>query len=212
MICQAKGCDKLKTNSKFCRSHYDRHRRHGDPLGGQKTYNGEPLTWLMEQLEAFRKQPTDACLFWIYARGKNGYGGVTYEKKYQLVHRVVCEIFHGKPTHINKYALHSCGNGNLSCFNPNHLRWGTQKQNIQDTVHHGRSQRGEKSHKAVLSEADVLFIRRAEANETMTQSELAKKFNVRPSNISQICNRKSWAWLIDPEDQKASSMLFCEEC
>lgn len=42
----------------------------------------------------------------------------------------------GAPKDAEMVIRHTCGNGHLSCVNPAHLRWGTQRENRSDAVKH----------------------------------------------------------------------------
>lgn len=52
---------------------------------------------------------------------------------------------------------HTCDN--QKCCNPKHLIAGTQTQNVQDTVDHGRTARGTANHRVKLSDEHVRAIR-----------------------------------------------------
>lgn len=77
-----------------------------------------------------------------------------------------------------------------SCINPDHLFLGTAKDNYDDMVRKGRrrSVRGIDVNTAKLNEDQVLAIR----GETGTQEEIAKKYKVSQTLISQIRKRKIW--------------------
>ena len=42
----------------------------------------------------------------------------------------------GLPPDEKLFAVHTCGNGHLSCVNPKHIKWGTAKDNAKDAVLH----------------------------------------------------------------------------
>lgn len=50
--------------------------------------------------------------------------------------RAMCILAHGLPKEPRMQAIHSCGNGHLSCVNPKHIRWGTQADNSRDARLH----------------------------------------------------------------------------
>ncbi len=50
--------------------------------------------------------------------------------------RYVCIEAYGAPKEKDHVARHLCGNGHMSCINPNHLAWGTQQQNANDRSLH----------------------------------------------------------------------------
>ncbi len=68
---------------------------------------------------------------WLYGRAKfkTGYGQFRFEGKTLSAHRASYILYKGKiPS--NKCVLHICDN--KLCINPNHLRVGTQSENIID--------------------------------------------------------------------------------
>jgi len=75
---------------------------------------------------------------------------------------------------------------------PRHLRWRTAKQNAAEKVDHDTHQRGTRNAFAKLDEAKVRQIRdHADAS----ASVLAREFGVAPGTISDVINRRTWAWL-----------------
>src|SRR5690606_17518930 len=94
------------------------------------------------------------CIPWPFARLRNGYGAMNVRGKVTPAHRVMCEIAHGAPK-VGLHACHSCGSGHLACVNPNHLRWGTRRDNMADAKAHGTLVRGSRSSFAKLDEQKV---------------------------------------------------------
>lgn len=137
--------------------------------------------------------PTDICIEWPWSIGGDGYGQlVDCRGAATKAHIASCEMAHGpKPTPEHE-AAHSCNN--RACFNPRHLRWATRAENLADMIEHGTARRGEKSSFAVLTEQEVIEIRRR-ADAGARTSDLAQEFGVTPSAISNVRHRHSWAWL-----------------
>lgn len=112
-----------------------------------------------------------------------GDGGI---RKEALIHALVLEAFVGpRPEGMN--GLH--GDGNSKNNNLSNLRWGTQKENIDDAIKHGTQVMGESHGMRKLSKNDVLEIRAAGRRETQ---RLAEKFGVTRSAISRARNRYTW--------------------
>jgi hypothetical protein len=75
------------------------------------------------------------------------------------------------------------------------LEWGTpEKNNGADKRRDGTAYRGERHHRAKLTEDDVREIRRQGAL-GVPYSALATKYPVSPSMIGLICRRRAWAWV-----------------
>lgn len=90
-----------------------------------------------------------------------GYAKVQlYRNKSGRIHRVhvlVCEAFHGaRPEGM--VCCHS--DGNKSNNHSDNVRWDTPRANTADAIAHGHVQRGERHHRAKLTQAQVDEIRR----------------------------------------------------
>lgn len=90
------------------------------------------------------------------------------------------------------FVCHRCDNG--KCCNPEHLFLGTAADNSADMVQKGRSSRlrGEKCHRAKLSDAQVDEIRSLLTHKK--QVAIAKEFHVDPSLISHIAAGRARKW------------------
>lgn len=80
--------------------------------------------------------------------------------------------------------LHRCDRP--ECVNPKHLFLGTNADNMADKVAKGRQYRGQGHHLATLSDEKVRDIRRELQTGLMRGTELARKYGVTPSSVSQI--------------------------
>lgn len=189
-ICSINGCGQKTLARGFCRKHYLRFWKHGDPLYRQPGYaeRGQPLQWLKANLG----QQSDACLLWPFSKNNHGYGRVYCEGKVRLAHRLVCELVSGPPPTPGHEAAHLCGCGHLGCVNPRHLAWKTALENAADTRRHGTLARGERHGMARLTEADVRSIR---SNSGIAHQDICEKYGVSKKHIDGIRSKKSWAWL-----------------
>ena len=201
-ICSIEGCGKPHDARGWCCAHHRRWRRHGDPLAGG-TPRGEPERYFREIVLPFVEVE---CLIWPYARSSSGYGHVRQNGRMQLVHRLACEAIHGSPPTPEHEAAHSCGKGHKGCCNPRHVRWATHAENHEDRLLHGTHNRGERCGAAKLNESDVLKIRALRGK--MLQREIAEKFGVDQSQVSNIYRGESWGWLgSDPKLRESGSAL-----
>jgi len=72
---------------------------------------------------------TDDCWEWTGALGGSGYGHILMDKKTIDAHRVSYVLANGEiPNGLE--VLHCCNN--KKCVNPNHLKLGTQRDNMID--------------------------------------------------------------------------------
>lgn len=178
-VCKIHECDKPPVNVRgWCRAHYLRWWRHGDPLGGRRTKHGETVEWLRASLTI----ETDDCVKWPFSTTV-GYGQTWWNGRPALATRVICELKHGPAPTPKHQAAHSCGKGHEGCVNHRHLRWATRKENETDKTAHGT--RGK-----TLSPGDVAQIKALRGRETGV--EIARRFGVTPSCISSIFTGKSW--------------------
>lgn len=107
----------------------------------------------------------------------------------RLVHRLVLEVFVG-PCPAGMECCHNDGDASNNCVD--NLRWDTLAANRQDMVTHGRSTSGRKSVWAKLTDEIVCRIRIDCAAGVLLQREIAAKYGVTQTLISQIARRKIW--------------------
>lgn len=120
----------------WCVAHYERWRRHGDPLGGgpPRASSAEPARYFRDTVLAYEG---DDCLAWPFCRDRNGYGKMGGK----IVSRLVCEKEHGPPPTPAHEAAHSCGKGHEACVAKRHLSWKTRAENASERVIHGKNRK-----------------------------------------------------------------------
>jgi hypothetical protein len=122
----------------------------------------------------------------------------------RLVHRLVCEAFHGSPPTPDHQVAHNDGTRHNN--RADNLRWATRAENMTDCVAHGtraageshgrktkpeRTPRGEQHGHAKIGERDVLDIRAA-PRAPGSGVALAAKYGISPSTICLIRAGKIW--------------------
>lgn len=195
-MCKVIDCDRENYGRKdYCRSHYERFKKYGTPLGG-KRIQGEAKSYVDRILE--KGNWGDECLVWPYSRRPDGYAEFNHEKIKYPLHQYACEYVNGPKSEEKPVCRHLCGNGHLGCFNPNHLTWGTYKENTQDSILHETVHRGERHQNVKLKEADILEIyRRAHSGED--QRDIAASFGITQPTVSAIKLGRTWSWLTGAE-------------
>jgi hypothetical protein len=141
----------------------------------------------------------DECWLWTGQINHNGYGNCYIYKKnsrqsiFKLAHRVSYCIAHSLDLADIKdwYILHSCDTP--LCVNPNHLRAGSQKDNINDMISRNRQNwlRCEQKACAKLTASDIPKIRELIA-QGKYNTDIAKIFNVDDTVISRIRTGNAW--------------------
>ena len=147
----------------------------------------------------------DGCWLWRAAKNKHGYGLFSVSGRSTLAHRVAYELMNG-PIPTGRSVMHKCDTP--SCVNPDHMRVGTQSDNVQDMVEKGRVSRGQR-HSEVLRRtalkgdkhwrarltADAVRAIRAAASNGVSGSELARRYGVDPSTVSLVISGRTWSCL-----------------
>lgn len=142
----------------------------------------------------------ESCWPWTSSINPDGYGSFrfhTYRKSWSVTaHRVAYELSKGELP-AGTEICHSCNN--RSCQNPAHLYAGTHTQNMHDSILAGTRYHphdlGDDHPQAKLTSADVISIRAEYASRTTTMQQLADRFHVSISTISNVVNRKNWTHL-----------------
>jgi hypothetical protein len=129
--------------------------------------------------------PKGECWEWTGYITKVGYGHFTVKKKLircrsMAAHRyslmMATELF-DQPEHI--YACHHCDN--RKCVRPDHLFWGTAKDNHADRKSKGRGIR-----KGLLTKQQVIEVKELLAESLYSQEEIGKMYKVSQGVISRI--------------------------
>lgn len=135
---------------------------------------------------------TDECMVWPFSL-RGGYGQLVIQGRFYAVHVLSCTWRNGPQPFPMAIALHGpCHNPR--CWNGAHLSWGTHKQNAEDRLRDGTVfvTRGEQSPSAVLTEPDVVEIRRRLA-QGESQRGLASCFGVSQMTIWRVAQRINWS-------------------
>jgi hypothetical protein len=118
-----------------------------------------------------------------------GHRHVTLNAQCKSVHRLILTTFVG-PRPKGMVCRHLDGNpGNNALSN---LRWGTPKENAADSIAHGTRAAGERNGSAKLTAEQVRKCRVEYAAGTTSQAELAKRYGVDPSAVSNAIRRRNW--------------------
>lgn len=126
------------------------------------------------------------CWTWTASRRVDGYGA---SEKGSSAHRTSWKLVYGEiPNGL--WVCHHCDVP--LCVNPNHLFLGTQADNVADQVRKGRTVRGERNGRAILTWDLVSRIRSEYSGKRGEQKELAKAYGLHPSYMSAILRGKLW--------------------
>ena len=183
-ICTLEECERPCFCKGYCRRHYERWKRHGDPrvLLKQMVARGVPQRWL----EDHASHDGDGCLIWPFARFPDGRAHMRAGKPA----RIMCELAHGEsPSSIHE-AAHSCGQAGAGCVNPKHLRWATPVENAADKERHGTVIKGTAHPSAKLTEEAVREIRGLHG--ALSLRRLAARYGVGVPVVHRIVQRLTW--------------------
>lgn len=148
------------------------------------------------------------CLLWDKCTNY-GYGMINIDGSHRRVHVVALLLRDGiktPPTGEDGKPLwvrHKCANKN--CCEVTHLEWGTPKQNGEDRIRDGTSNRGDKHRGAKISSETASAIKSSWKPrghpEYLSQAQRAEKFGVTYSLVNSIDQEDAWAHLPRPTDK-----------
>lgn len=132
----------------------------------------------------------DDCWPWTGCKSTNGYGKFGLNGVSVYAHRVSAQL--AGMSIEGLLVCHQCDNP--PCVNPHHLFPGTHKDNGEDMSSKGRSLRGERGTAAKITAADVMEIRRRNA-EGELQRGIAADFGIHEGYVSTIVAGATWGHL-----------------
>lgn len=132
------------------------------------------------------------CWEFIGFHDRDGYGRVYVGKGQSSrgAHVMAWELTHHLECPVGHVIRHNCDNP--GCVNPEHLRLGTQRENIADRQSRKRQACGSQNGRAKLTEEQVKEIRKS----TLRYAELAQLYCVSIYVISDIRRGKTWRHLL----------------
>lgn len=136
----------------------------------------------------------DECWIWPAAKTPLGYGVLRHPNygPLEYTHRIAWRILRPDKPIGSLCVLHRCDNP--PCWNPSHLFLGTKGDNQSDMAKKGRSARGEKAGRHILTEKTVLEIRRQHCVGT-TNRQIASRMKLKYDTVKAVTNRRSWKYL-----------------
>ena len=146
---------------------------------------------------------TDTCWLWIGQLDRHGYGVFRDHGKSLKAHRVSWEM-HKTPIPDGLVVCHNCPSGdNPRCVHPDHLFIGTQGDNTRDMDKKGRrgttkgykynvDWSGSNNANAKIDQNIADKMRERYRTVRITQSELAREFDVSPATVSLIITNRRW--------------------
>lgn len=154
---------------------------------------------VLDPLKRFESkvQKTETCHLWIGGKKSiGGYGSFMLNGISERAHRAAWILYVGKIPK-NKHILHSCDIKN--CVNIKHLRVGTHKQNMRDTIKRGQmylKPRGEDHFRNYIPETIIKEIKlRLKNGEKIIK--LMNEYKVNRHIISDIKRKQTYKYISD---------------
>jgi hypothetical protein len=144
-------------------------------------------------------QKAEGCWLWTGSKDSFGYGKIycgtstprTGRKNWTMRTHIFSWILRNGPVPSGMCVLHHCDNP--PCVNPAHLWLGSRGDNNKDALRKGRNWKpsGEQHHKSKITTLDVIEIRKLRQSGS-TFVEISKLFPLDETNLSRICQHKTW--------------------
>jgi hypothetical protein len=142
----------------------------------------------LQDLLSNTKRTENNCIEWQRYRDADGYGKWRINGEKRNVARLVCALIYGEPLSAQQ-ALHSCDNP--PCINPDHLRWGSHRDNNDDKILRQRLV-GEKHPLARYTDAQILDLKTKIANGADPVASY-KALSMTRFQFHNIKSNKSWS-------------------
>lgn len=191
--CSIDGCNKEYIANGYCSMHYQRYKTHKNPfiIGSSLEFETAIETFEAKVIKTSKYD----CWGWQGLKNIGGYAVFSHKKMY-IASRLIYEHMYGK-FDDNLIICHFCDNP--ECTNFLHLFVGTPKDNSQDMVNKGRSVKGQKNPRAILSNEQVIEIKKM-IQQGLKNRHIGPIFNVDADVISNIRCGQTWSHIKLGED------------
>lgn len=146
-----------------------------------------------------RVEKTDGCWLWTGSLSAR-YGYMRIYGKSMAAHRISISLHLGRWIEKDAVVLHTCDN--VACVNPEHLRIGTQADNVRDMVAKGRGvfPHGEASGQSVLTDKLVTKARQARKRnpKKWTWPRIAEKCGATETAVRDAVTGRTWKHIKEP--------------
>lgn len=178
----------------WCRMHYTRWARNGDPRVKRVAPHTNTASGIMSRAAAITPD-TNGCRIstGVWGCDRDGYPVTRLDGKRRRVTQVIIEAATGRPLGKGEQANHHCDEPR--CVELTHLFAGTHDENMADMVAKGRKPRGKDIVTVRLTAAQVRTIRADYARHAASQKDLAERYGISQRSISHIVRRVTWASL-----------------
>ena len=148
-----------------------------------RNVNPDPHPSLRDAVDVTRfwglVQKGNECWEWQGHQNKDGYGVFSWHGRRTPAHVLALSFSTGELKAEGLDTRHSCDNP--PCVNPDHLKFGTRKENVQDMISRGRqSKPGQR-----LTDEDVKEIRERRASGAR-QKDLAEQYKITEAWVSGL--------------------------
>lgn len=155
-----------------------------------------PGTPIEERLLSKRKILSNGCWEFTGSKDSGGYGHIRFMNKIRKVHRVSAFLYKEFDIENPIKVLHKCDH--VYCFNPNHLFYGTQADNIKDMDKKGRRDIkhsiGQNNGRAKLTNKQIKEIFELR-KQRWSYQQLMQKYSVAEVTIWRILSKNNWSHL-----------------
>lgn len=136
------------------------------------------------------------CVVWSGRTDRDGYGSHRVEGRNVRLHRWSWEEANGRPIPDGLGVLHSCHT--RACVNPDHLRPGSQRENMRDRQAADRQAKGSRNGRSKLTERQVAAAKRLLLDGVSPRARLARLLGVDPTTLRDVERGRIWGH-VDPE-------------
>lgn len=188
--CQIEGCTGKHRSRGYCALHYSRWYLKGNPLQGRDAFDDWDRPFAERVNNRTDKTPglgrDGDCWEWQGTLS----GGYAY-----LNGRIslwAWETANNKKKQPHLFILHSCDNP--KCVNPDHLREGTQRENVNDAKERGRIGQGQQKRPDVI---DIDTVRRARIlfAQGFSRKQVMSIENITYRSARDVDTARSFQWV-----------------